>query len=102
VRFDLIVSNPPYLTDAEWTEAQPEVSAWEPRQALTSPDAGCADLERLIADARPRLNAGGWLALETGIAQHERLTGRLSAAGYAQIEGLADLAGRPRFLLARG
>jgi release factor glutamine methyltransferase len=99
-KFDLIVSNPPYLSDEETDEAQPEVKDHEPRQALSAgPDSAVA-LEHIIREARSRLMAGGSLALETGIAQHARLLALLQAQGYAQSESLKDLTGRDRFLLA--
>lgn len=100
--FDLIVANPPYLTAAEVAEAAPEVRDYEPMQALTSADAGMADLRAIINGARPRLRRGGWLALETGIAQHASLVSELRATGFEQVESRADLTGRDRFLLALG
>jgi release factor glutamine methyltransferase len=97
--FDLIVSNPPYLTEAEWTETRAEVRDFEPKPALTAPDEGRADLRRIIAGAPGRLNPGGLLALETGIAQHPALRAAASAAGLGEGESLTDLTGRPRYLL---
>lgn len=100
-RFELIVANPPYLTEAEWVEAKAEVRDWEPKGALTAADAGCADLEKIIAGAAARLAPGGWLAMETGIAQHGRLLVAVAAAGLREGESLNDLTGRPRFVVAR-
>ena len=98
--FDLIVSNPPYLTAAETAETAPEVRNFEPVQALTSADDGVADLARIIAGAPRFLAPGGLLALETGIAQHERLLKLLGAAGFSRTESRKDLTGRDRFVLA--
>jgi release factor glutamine methyltransferase len=98
--FELIVSNPPYLTAVETAETAPEVRNFEPVQALTSGDDGVADLARIIADAPRFLAGGGLLALETGIAQHERLLGLLGAAGFLRTESRRDLTGRDRFVLA--
>lgn len=100
-RFDLIVSNPPYLTEEEWRTAQPEVRDFEPREALVAADDGCAELEKIIAEAPFRLAPGGLLALETGIDQHARLTRSALTAGLVEVESHRDLSGRDRFLLAR-
>lgn len=99
--FDVIVSNPPYLTDAEVAEAEPEVRVHDPRSALVAPDAGLSDLKKIIAGAAPRLAPGGLLALETGVAQHAALLAALAAAGLRESDARADLSGRPRFVLAR-
>ncbi len=98
--FQLIVANPPYLTEQELAEAAPEVREHEPRGALVSAADGRADLERIITGARARLSAGGMLACETGIAQHESLRATAAAAGFARVESLRDLTGRDRYLLA--
>ncbi|MBS0630271.1 MAG: peptide chain release factor N(5)-glutamine methyltransferase [Verrucomicrobia bacterium] len=100
--FDLIVSNPPYLSPDETAAAEPEVRAYEPVTALTGAGAdGRGDLSAIIADARAHLNTGGLLALETGIAQHAALMQEAQAAGYTQIESAQDLTGRDRFIFAR-
>lgn len=99
-KFDLIVSNPPYLSDEETAAAPPEVREYEPRAALSAgPDSAVA-LEQIIRGARDRLDAGGSLALETGIGQHARLLALLQAQGYGKCESLKDLTGRDRYLLA--
>lgn len=99
--FEVIVSNPPYLTDEEVAAAEPEVRVFDPRSALVAPDAGLADLRTIIAGAAPRLAPGGLLALETGVAQHEALLAELAKAGLVEGESRKDLSGRPRFVLAR-
>jgi len=98
-RFDLIVSNPPYLAAREVAAAAPEVREHDPRMALVSDEEGLTDLRRLIAGAAARLNSGGLLALETGPEQHGALTEFARAAGWADVESLRDLAGRERYLL---
>lgn len=100
-RFDLIVSNPPYLTEAETAETAPEVREFEPRSALTAAENGLADLRRILAAAPSWLNAGGALALETGIAQHAALLGLASPADWATVESIKDLTGRDRYLWLR-
>ncbi len=99
--FDVIVGNPPYLTEDEVAEAEPEVRLHDPLAALVARDEGRADLMKIIAGAAARLAAGGWLALETGIAQHAALLAALAAAGLRDGESRKDLSGRNRFVLAR-
>jgi release factor glutamine methyltransferase len=100
LRFELIVANPPYLSDAEVSEAQPEVKDYEPLSALSAGADSAADLVRIIREARAHLVPGGLLACETGIAQHAQLLPVSADAGYTRTESLRDLTGRDRFLLA--
>jgi len=99
-RFELIVANPPYLTDAETRETTPEVQKFEPWNALSSGPAGTEALAVIVREARTRLAPGGWLICETGIAQHAQLLEWMRAAGYASVESRKDLTGRDRFVLA--
>lgn len=98
-KYDLIISNPPYLTKSEMTTAEPEVIKYEPHIALQSGADGLDDLRIIIAGAHDRLATGGLLALETGIAHNDAL---MQIAKTAQLEGtcIEDLSGRPRFFLA--
>jgi release factor glutamine methyltransferase len=98
--FDLVVSNPPYLSTDETAQTAPEVRLFEPTAALTSSENGLADLRRIIEGAPRFLRAGGLLALETGIAHHLTLVDLLAAAGFARVETKRDLTGRDRFVLA--
>lgn len=98
--FDLIVSNPPYLTEEEMTTAEPEVTGHEPTGALVSGADGLDDLRTIFSTAPKHLNAGGLLAVETGIAQHDTLAELAGQAGFAKWESKKDLSGRPRFFWA--
>jgi release factor glutamine methyltransferase len=75
-RFDLIVSNPPYVDPAERDELAPEVREHEPPEALFAPP-GDPDhwVRRLVGEARGRLAGGGWLLVELGSGQARRLEG---------------------------
>ena len=99
--FDLIVSNPPYLTEQEMTTAAPEVVAHEPERALVAGVDGLDDLRVIVAEAPRFLRPGGLLALETGIAQHEQLREWAAVAGFSDFSSLEDLSGRPRFVVLR-
>jgi len=98
--YDLIVSNPPYLTDAETDETSPEVRGHEPRSALVSGSGGLADLREIICKASPFLAAGGLMALETGITQHAELVKLSADQGFERVESRRDLTGRDRFVFA--
>lgn len=100
--FDAIISNPPYLTEAEWKCADPEVREREPRNALVADDNGLADLEKILRNARERLAPDGFVALETGIAHHARLEEIARECGFEKTESLDDLSARPRFFFAAG
>lgn len=99
--FDLVVSNPPYLTAAEASDTAPEIRQFEPTLALTPGATGMEALAPIITGARDRLVPGGLLALETGIAQHAALATQVADLGYTEFESVADLTGRPRFVFAR-
>jgi release factor glutamine methyltransferase len=99
-KYNLIISNPPYLTDAEVATAEPEVRLHDPLSALVASEEGIADLRHILEGAPKFLNSGGSIVLETGIAQHPQLAVISAVAGYGQSEGRADLSGHPRFWLA--
>lgn len=92
-RFDLIVSNPPYIADAD-----PHLThlTHEPLQALTSGADGLDDLRRIIDQAPAHLQAGGWLLLEHGYDQSEAVRGLLSQRGFVHVQSRLDLAGIER------
>jgi release factor glutamine methyltransferase len=100
-KFDLVASNPPYLTAEETAQTAREVRDYEPITALTAADDGLADLKRIVSEAPNFLEADGLLALETGIAQHARLLAHAKAVGFSRVESKTDLTGRDRFVLAR-
>lgn len=80
-RFDLIVSNPPYVAPADPHLARGDLR-FEPSAALVAGEDGLADLDRLITGAPARLEVDGRLALEHGFDQAERVRARLDAAGF--------------------
>ena len=94
-RFDLVVSNPPYVLAAELDGLEPEVRDWEPRGALI--DAG--QTVRLADEARLCLD--GWLVLEVHADHAEGLAANLTARGYDDVTIGSDLAGRQRVVEAR-
>ncbi len=100
-RFGLIVANPPYLTSSEVAETSPEVKDHEPAVALSTAVDGLDALHHIIDHAGEWLSPGGLLAMETGIAQHATLVGRLESRGYVDVSSRQDLTERDRFVFAR-
>lgn len=100
-RFDLLVSNPPYVSEAEMRQLPPEVRR-EPREALEGGPDGL-DVLRLIARRGAEfVEPGGGLWLEIGASQGESVTRLFEAAGtWSGVRCLADLSGRDRFVTAR-
>ncbi|MBC2604596.1 peptide chain release factor N(5)-glutamine methyltransferase [Pelagicoccus albus] len=98
--FDLIISNPPYLTDEEMKTAEPEVRDFEPLSALRADREGLSDLEQIVRGAFERLKPGGILWLETGIGHRSALLDLCSEVGYSDCLGCDDWSGRPRFIKA--
>lgn len=99
--YDLLVANPPYLTEAEVAVADPEVRQFDPLSALVAPEEGLADLRQILTGGLAHLRPGGWLVCETGIQQHAALAELSTQLGYAEARGVADMSGRPRFWLVR-
>ncbi|MTD39525.1 peptide chain release factor N(5)-glutamine methyltransferase [Erwinia sp. CPCC 100877] len=94
-RFDLIVSNPPYI-DAEDPHLSQGDVRYEPKSALVAGNKGLADLQLLINEARGWLQPGGWLLLEHGWRQGEAVRELFNGAGYNQIETHRDYGGNER------
>jgi len=92
-----IVSNPPYVADADRATLQREVRDWEPGQALFAGPDGLDVYRRLIPEAERVLRPGGLLALEIGFGQNEAIS--LLANRWNDVELLNDLAGIPRVLV---
>ncbi len=95
--FDLIVSNPPYLTQAEYESAQDEVKKFDPISALVSPSLGIADLEKIIEALPKFLSQNGFAFFECGLSQPEKLAEKYSEHFLSTV--LADSSGRMRFLV---
>ena len=99
--FDLVVSNPPYVAEADRASLSVEVRDHEPALALFAGAGGLAVYQRLIPAAHAALAPGGFLALEIGAGQSSAVESLLTAASFAEIESTPDLQGIPRVLTAR-
>ncbi len=99
-RFDVIVSNPPYVPLAEYEELDVEVRIHEPRIALTPGPLGTEIIERLYDEARARLRPNGFVILEVGYGQEQALRELVAAKGFVLDAFLPDLAGIPRVVVS--
>jgi release factor glutamine methyltransferase len=91
---DLVVSNPPYVGADEIDQLEPEVAAWEPREALVTSGA----TEAIAEGARERLTPGGALVLETGDGKAGEVAALLGRLGYEDVAVGQDLGGRERIV----
>jgi release factor glutamine methyltransferase len=94
-RFDMIVSNPPYIAAGDAHLAQGDVR-FEPRTALASGEDGLEDIRRITAHAKAHLNVDGWLLLEHGYDQAAPVRALLQQAGFAGVFSSRDLSGIER------
>ncbi len=100
--FDLIISNPPYVTTPEWAGLDPAVRDHEPRVALDGGEDGLDVIRTVVSGAAARLREGGALFLEIGMSQGPAVLRLLKAAAMLSDGRIGtDLAGRPRFASAR-
>lgn len=99
-RFDLILSNPPYIRSHDPHLSEGDVR-FEPASALVSGIDGLDDIRHIVAHAPEYLNTGGWLLLEHGYDQAAQVRALLEAEGFEQVESCTDLGGHERATLGR-
>ena len=100
LRFDLIVSNPPYIPHTEIATLQPEVRDFDPRLALDGGADGLDFYRRLASEAPARLNASGGFFAEFGDGQEDSVQRIFTQAGWQRVVIHRDLSGRPRVIEA--
>lgn len=99
-QFDLIVSNPPYVTDAEILTLQPSVRYYEPRMALCGGEDGLDFYRAILKNYTPALKDGGVICFEFGLGQETAVGELLRAAGYSDLEFRKDYGGIVRAVRA--
>lgn len=99
--YDMIVSNPPYLSLDEWDTSQPEIRGFEPVGALVSKDGGLYDAQLILERAPEFLRGESLIVMEHGLGQYSVLAAMAEKRGYHSIESAQDISGRDRFLVAR-
>jgi release factor glutamine methyltransferase len=98
---DAVISNPPYLTEAEYAALDSSVRDWEPRDALASGADGLAATRRLIEDAGRATRPGGWLGLEVDASRASDVARIAGGSGWIDTTVHMDLFDRARYVLAR-
>ncbi|GGX66768.1 release factor glutamine methyltransferase [Litorimonas cladophorae] len=101
-RFDMILSNPPYITNAAMKGLEPEVLGFDPDLALRGGPDGLDAYRAIIDGAKARLKPDGWLGFEIGFDQAASLSNLLRADGWSQISVDRDLGGNDRAVWAQG
>jgi release factor glutamine methyltransferase len=99
--YDLIVSNPPYVREAEWPSLAPEITLYEPRDALVAGADGLDIIRELVPAAADVLVRGGMLAVEVGQGQARTVEGLFERSRFTHVETIRDLAGIPRVVTGR-
>jgi release factor glutamine methyltransferase len=100
-RFDLVLANLPYVGEEEWEGLAPEITRYEPREALVGGADGVEAIASTVPATVSALEPGASLALEVGADQAGPVAELLLDLGFGQVEGRPDLAGIPRVVLAR-
>jgi release factor glutamine methyltransferase len=98
-KFDIIISNPPYVSEAEYETVEPELK-FEPKIALTAGDDGLFFYMQIANQAKKHLNAGGQIFLELNANKSEEIKNIFENAGYKDIRIIKDYAGLDRMLTA--
>ncbi len=97
-RYDIIVSNPPYISTGEISDLMEEVKAYEPVLALDGGEDGLFFYRKIIEKAPEYLNGGGYLFFEIGYDQAEAVTDEMKKAGYKEVTTVKDYAGLDRIV----
>ena len=100
-RFDLIVSNPPYVTEAEYAGLAPEITEWEPRAALTPGGDGLSAYRAILSGLRAHLEPGGRVLVEIGEGQGAEVAALFQGAGLDGVAVHSDINGKARVVSGR-
>ncbi len=98
---DVLVANPPYLTDREYHMLEPAVRAWEPRVALESGKDGLDATRQLLREGHTVVKPGGWIALEVDCHRAADVAALAAGSGWIEPAVHMDLYDRARYVLAR-
>lgn len=99
-RVRYLISNPPYISDAEWAAVEPNVKNYEPTLALRGGVDGLDLIRKLITAAPKHLEQPGQLVLEIAASQHKQVVELAQQAGFKRTQILGDHEGLPRVLVA--
>ncbi|MFA4904001.1 MAG: HemK/PrmC family methyltransferase [Desulfobaccales bacterium] len=100
--FDVLVANLPYVPQPEWEQLPRDIKDFEPRQALLAGKDGLDLIRPLVRQAHQYIKAGGWMLLEVGDRQAEKVEGLIQQSGaYDRVESIKDFSGIERVVRAR-
>ncbi len=99
-KFDVIVSNPPYIPQKDITDLEPDVKKYEPLTALTDNKDGLSYYHRLLSEGKNYIKENGFIALEVGIYQADKVKQIAELNGWKNIQIIKDYAGIDRVVLA--
>ncbi len=100
-RYDIIVSNPPYIKENVIDTLMDDVKNYEPRTALSGGDSGLIFYERIVEESKKALKENGILAFEIGYDQGDSVRNIMKNGGYIDINVVKDLAGLDRVVIGR-
>jgi release factor glutamine methyltransferase len=98
-RYDVVVANLPYVSEAEWDSLEPEITRYEPRSALVAGATGLEAIDRLLGELSVGPPRAETVALEVGAGQAASVAELARRAGFERIEARADLAGIERVVV---
>lgn len=99
-KYDVVVSNPPYVSQKEWEEHAEELK-FEPQSALISGETGMDDINEILSTANTYVKAGGYLLIEHGYSQGQKVRAAFVEAGCKNIRTICDLAGLERITIGQ-
>ncbi len=98
-KFDILVSNPPYIRTCEIEELMPEVRDHDPFIALNGHESGLYFYEKILNECQPFLKRGSLVAFEIGCDQKESVTMLMNNSGFGNVTAIDDLCGNPRVVM---
>lgn len=99
--FDIVVSNPPYVSESEFSLLEPDIREYEPRTALLAGEDGLLTIRKIISDAGSILKDGGFCLLEVGAGQSVEVKKLFEASGFREISAVKDTANIERVVKAK-
>ncbi|MEX1307084.1 MAG: peptide chain release factor N(5)-glutamine methyltransferase [Eubacteriales bacterium] len=100
-KFDIIVSNPPYISASDYRSLDRKVRAYEPKMALLSGESGLDAIQSIIKNAKSHLCDGGWLLMEIGHNQRKNVEALMEKERYSEIHTFQDYSGFDRIVIGR-
>ena len=100
-KYDVIISNPPYIATKEIEALEPEVRIHEPMMALDGKEDGLFFYRKIVSESVNYLNPEGWLMFEIGYDQGEAVSEMMKVSGYTEVRVVKDLAGLDRVVIGK-